>query len=64
MSVGVAVMRLRIVDQTTGAIAQLGERLLCTQEVAGSIPVGSTSTRDFRLKHLNEGMVLRSTQVH
>ena len=24
-----------------GAIAQLGERLLCTQEVAGSIPAGS-----------------------
>ena len=28
----------------TGAIAQLGERLLCKQEVTGSIPVGSTST--------------------
>ena len=26
----------------TGAIAQLGERLLCTQEVGGSIPPGST----------------------
>ena len=24
-----------------GAIAQLGERLLCTQEVSGSIPLGS-----------------------
>jgi hypothetical protein len=24
-----------------GAIAQLGERLLCKQEVTGSIPVGS-----------------------
>ena len=24
-----------------GAIAQLGERLLCKQEVAGSIPAGS-----------------------
>jgi hypothetical protein len=32
-------------DQTLapfGAIAQLGERLLCKQEVTGSIPVGST----------------------
>ena len=29
----------------TGAIAQLGERLLCKQEVTGSIPVGSTSFR-------------------
>ena len=26
-----------------GAIAQLGERLVCNQEVAGSIPAGSTS---------------------
>jgi hypothetical protein len=25
-----------------GAIAQLGERLLCKQEVVGSIPSGST----------------------
>ena len=34
-----------------GAIAQLGERLLCTQEVSGSIPLGSTrffsNERDF-----------------
>ena len=29
--------------QIPGAIAQLGERLLCKQEVTGSIPVGSTS---------------------
>jgi hypothetical protein len=29
---------------TGGAIAQLGERLLCKQEVIGSIPIGSTST--------------------
>ena len=28
--------------QILGAIAQLGERLLCKQEVTGSIPVGST----------------------
>jgi hypothetical protein len=27
-----------------GAIAQLGERLLCKQEVAGSIPAGSINT--------------------
>jgi hypothetical protein len=27
----------------SGAIAQLGERLLCKQEVVGSIPSGSTS---------------------
>ena len=29
--------------QILGAIAQLGERLLCKQEVIGSIPIGSTS---------------------
>ena len=28
--------------QLNGAIAQLGERLPCTQEVSGSIPLGST----------------------
>ena len=26
-----------------GAVAQLGERLICIQEVAGSIPVSSTT---------------------
>ena len=31
------------ITPTHGAIAQLGERLLCKQEVTGSIPVGSTS---------------------
>ena len=30
-------------DHWRGAIAQLGERLLCKQEVVGSIPSGSTS---------------------
>ena len=29
--------------RTLGAIAQLGERLLCKQEVVGSIPSGSTN---------------------
>ena len=28
-----------------GAVAQLGERLLCKQEVTGSIPVSSTKTK-------------------
>ena len=28
-----------------GALAQLGERLICIQEVIGSIPIGSTSSR-------------------
>ena len=30
---------------SNGAIAQLGERLLCKQEVVGSIPSGSTKPR-------------------
>ena len=28
-----------------GAVAHLGERLVCNQEVAGSNPVGSSSAR-------------------
>ena len=31
-----------IKTQKYGALAQLGERLPCTQEVSGSIPLGST----------------------
>ncbi len=31
-----------------GAIAQLGERLLCKQEVSGSIPLSSTIKRRAR----------------
>ena len=33
-----------------GAIAQLGERLLCKQEVTGSIPVGSTRFHELSAK--------------
>jgi hypothetical protein len=32
----------------SGAIAQLGERLPCTQEVSGSIPLSSTNS--FRIR--------------
>ena len=32
----------------TGAVAQLGERLLCKQEVVGSIPSSSTRPADLR----------------
>ena len=32
-----------------GAIAQLGERLLCTQEVSGSIPLSSTNFTEEKL---------------
>ena len=31
-----------ILKKYYGALAQLGERLPCTQEVSGSIPLGST----------------------
>ena len=31
-------------ERSCGALAQLGERLLCTQEVSGSIPLGSINT--------------------
>lgn len=40
---------------SSGGIAQLGEHLICIQKVAGSIPVASTSFRNFekfRLKSL------------
>ena len=33
---------LEVLNSEQGAIAQLGERLPCTQEVGGSIPPGST----------------------
>src|SRR4051812_1083251 len=38
-----------------GAIAQLGERLLCRQEVAGSIPAGSTTSRELVRARLDGG---------
>ena len=33
----------------SGAVAQLGERLICIQEVAGSIPTSSTSVNPMGL---------------
>lgn len=35
--------------KVSGAVAQLGERLLCKQDVVGSIPSGSTNTRSARI---------------
>ena len=40
-----------------GAVAQLGERLICIQEVAGSIPTSSTSS----IKH---GPVAQLVRAH
>ena len=47
-----------------GAIAQLGERLVCNQKVTGSIPVGSTIPLLSRQRRCNplpphDGMPLR-----
>ena len=37
-------MRVRASESpASGALAQLGERLICIQEVIGSIPIGSTN---------------------
>ena len=36
---------LDFAGQNQGALAQLGERLICIQEVIGSIPIGSTTSR-------------------
>ena len=36
------------IPSSDGAIAQLGERVLCKHEVVGSIPSGSTRRRDRR----------------
>ena len=41
------------VDQG-GAIAQLGERLVCNQKVAGSIPAGSTTLQSLPLNVTHE----------
>ena len=35
----------------SGAVAQLGERLICIQEVAGSIPTSSTSVVEPDRRH-------------
>ena len=40
-----------------GALAQLGERLICIQEVIGSIPIGSTN-RHMIIKPSAEGLII------
>ena len=54
----------RLIDRriaTKGAVAQLGERLLCKQEVVGSIPSGSTIR--IRLRHGATGAVMRGAAL-
>jgi hypothetical protein len=43
-----------------GAIAQLGERVLCKHEVVGSIPSGSTSLRWLRQQRLGKPIVAKA----
>ena len=45
-----------------GAVAQLGERLICTQEVAGSIPTSSTSVGNTRFNQ--RGPVAQMARAH
>ena len=47
-----------------GALAQLGERLPCTQEVSGSIPLGSTISIFLEVyPSLAEGIGLENRQA-
>ena len=41
-----------------GALAQLGERLICIQEVIGSIPIGSTSILHDHQARLLAGLIV------
>ena len=45
-----------------GALAQLGERLPCTQEVSGSIPLGSTMQYTEEYPSPAEGIGLENRQ--
>jgi hypothetical protein len=53
-----------------GALAQLGERLLCTQEVRGSSPLGSTKfthpcfTIELKTNNTRFGGVAQLDRVH
>ncbi len=42
----VCISHLRPADSRIGAVAQLGERMTGSHEVRGSIPLGSTNTRN------------------
>ena len=45
-------MKLRALWKDNGAVAQLGERLPCTQEVRSSILLGSTISNQHQLSHV------------
>lgn len=52
---------VRPADAFQGAVAQLGERLICIQEVAGSIPTSSTN---YPLQHPKSGPVAQLVRAH
>ena len=57
------------VARLSGAVAQLGEHLLCKQGVAGSIPTSSTKSRERkavyqRLARLSNGPVAQVARAH
>ncbi len=62
----------RHVHHNFGTVAQLGERLVCTQEVVGSIPIGSINTgvvqwKDASLRRKRSevaGRLARRLRVH
>ena len=46
-----------------GGVAQLGERLVCNQNVAGSIPVSSTIIKEKAMSHGGKGDTPRPYSV-
>ena len=48
-----------------GALAQLGERLICIQEVIGSIPIGSTRLQfAWQIVSVKHGSVAQVVRAH
>lgn len=50
-------------SKISGAVAQLGERLLCKQDVVGSIPSGSTTFLSLRRRRGVEEMVKKVIRI-
>jgi hypothetical protein len=48
--------------RSPGAVAQLGEHLLCKQRVVGSIPISSTKLRPAPLRHHSGDWSYRSNE--
>lgn len=53
---------LSIIAKPFGAVAQLGERVVRNDEVAGSIPVSSTKTE--RIRTLKKARIFVSVENH